>query len=601
MVAVVTVGAVGAVVAGAGGCGGSDAPSGSPPPTGGATRAILEADLIQLDGDRLYAMSQSGTVSIVDVSRPAALRLLGQARLPGEPFEMYRRGDYLITMSNRARDANGLPSYVSPPTGTAADGTDDGAGAMVIALDVRDPTAIRTGATFAVPGEIADSRIVGDVLYLATYENAVCFGCGAGPRTVVSTFDVTRPLALRAVDRLDFASTAPDGYNLPWGSHWKRSIVVGSGRLYVGGHADVDPQDFGSEAEGIVDVVDISDPRGRLRRGAHLTIAGAILSRWQLDERAGVLRVVSQLGAGRTGNGLAAPVAETFRIVDTATFVPLGRLQLTLPRPEGLRTVRFDGTRAYAITYNQTDPLFVLDFADPTRPRQRGELFMPGFMYHLEPHGDRVLGLGIDRADPEGSLNVSLFDVADADHPRLLARVGFGPAGIGEDFQILNSEISEDQDRIQKSFRVLSGGLVVVPFSGLQPYGVTGECANPGGGVQLVQWSGDELQRRALLPLPGNPRRALEKDDALLALSDSTLRSFSRASLDVPRPLSELTIGECVARDASGGWGGGGWEGDYYQACSAGGSPRALGPLVLVTLALGLRRRRDGAARDRLA
>jgi len=75
-------------------------PQTNTPDTSGA-RAIQEADIIQLDdaAGLLYAMSRSGTVSIVDVATPGQLWLLGQTTLPGEPFEMYRRGDYLIAMS----------------------------------------------------------------------------------------------------------------------------------------------------------------------------------------------------------------------------------------------------------------------------------------------------------------------------------------------------------------------------------------------------------------------------------------------------------------------------------------------------------------------
>src|SRR5204862_2495776 len=141
-------------------------------------------------------------------------------------------------------------------------------------------------------------------------------------------------------------------------------------------------------------------------------------------------------------------------------------------------------------------------------PVQRGELFMPGFMFHLEPHGDRVIGLGIDRTDTRGSLNVSLFDVRDPAAPRLLARVPFATPGITEDYAILNSEVSEDQDRIQKAFHVFSDGLVVVPFGGLHPYSYTGtECDDEGGGVQLISWVSNTLVEHALLPLPGHPRR----------------------------------------------------------------------------------------------
>jgi hypothetical protein len=68
----------------------------------------------------------------------------------------------------------------------------------------------------------------------------------------------------------------------------------------------------------------------------------------------------------------------TFRVDSTQAFVPLGQASIPLPQvQEGLRTVRFDTDRAYAITYNQTDPLFVIDLAEPDHPRQRGDLFMP--------------------------------------------------------------------------------------------------------------------------------------------------------------------------------------------------------------------------------
>ncbi len=583
-----------------GGDDGADDPA--PVDTGGAAeRAIAEADIIQVDGDTLYAMSESGTLSIIDLATPGQLRMLGQSQLPGRPFEMYRRGDYLVTMNNAAVDG----------AGNILDGTStpEDAGALVLAVDVRNPGAITTGAMYGVPGDIADSRIVGDVLYLATYENAQCYQCGPAPRTMVTSFNVRDALAMREIDQVSFESNAPDGYNLPWGQNWKRSIVVTDERLYVGGHADLDPSQLGTTAEGIIDVLDISDPFGDLREGARITVAGAILSRWQVDEEDGVLRVISQIGAGRTGNGLAYPEVETFRIDSTRQFTPLGRMTLQLPYQEGLRTVRFDGDRAYAITYYQTDPMFIIDLADPARPQQRGELYMPGFMYHLEPRGDRVIGLGIDRTDPLGNLNVSLFDVSNPDAPTLLSRASFGTVGITEDYAILNGSVAEDQDRIQKAFRVLDDGVVVVPFSAPQPYWATGTdlCANTGGGVQLVEWSGDTLVRRALLPIPGNPRRAFEHRDHLLTVSDSNVRAFSLAQLDVAQPTGDLVIGTCVPRDSSGygdgGWGGGedwdegGYGDDVYYGCasaSRGGSSAATLLLIGLAVVMVRRRRRQG-------
>ncbi|MGE5185656.1 MAG: beta-propeller domain-containing protein [Acidobacteriota bacterium] len=577
------------------GCGASASSGGAdlaPPMTtssgGDAARAIEEADIIQISDGRLYAMSKSGSVSVIDVSQPGKLALLGQTQVPGQPFEMYLRGDVLLAMANTAVEPTGSYSY-----GTTA--TDPDASAQLLAIDVADPTHLTTNAHLDVPGEIADSRIVGNVLYLATYENAACYGCGTAPRTLVTSFDITDPHAAVQVDQASFQSNAPDSYNLPWGMHWKRSIMVTDQRLYIGGHADVDPASTEVVQEGIIDVLDITDPAGHLGKGARITTAGAILSRWQMDESNGVLRVISQYGAGRTGNGLAMPLVQTFQIASTQSFVPLGQTQLDLPMQEGLRSVRFDGSRAYAITYNQTDPLFVIDVTDPANPQQRGELFMPGFMYYLEPHGDRVIGLGIDRTDPNGSLNVSLFDVSNADDPKLMSRASFAAVGITEDYEILNGEVSEDQDRIQKAFHVFDDGLVVVPFTALQPYYATQTCDNVGGGVQLVQWANDTLSKRALLPLPGNPRRAFEHMGEMVTVSDSNVRSFSLADTATATQDADVVIDTCTP-DSSNGYyypGGGRYGVDEEApayACSA--SRGGAGGFVLVGLALAFSARR---------
>jgi hypothetical protein len=215
---------------------------------------------------------------------------------------------------------------------------------------------------------------------------------------------------------------------------------------------------------------------------------------------------------------------------------------------------------------------------------------MPGFMFYLEPYGSRVIGLGVDRSDPGGSLNVSLFDVSNLDAPRMITRVPFGTADIGEDYQILNYELPEDQDRIQKSFRVFQDGLVTVPFSATASgysYGQS-SCANMSSGVQVVQWSGDTLGKRALLPISGNPRRAFENDGEMLTVSDSNVRSFSLANIATATQTADLVIGTCVADVlpgqtgyAPGNYGVGGASyysgGRYGTACSVGAAGAPAG------------------------
>src|SRR5688572_10327610 len=65
-----------------------------------AARAISEADVLQLSGDRLYALSSFKGLTVVDVSNPAALRLEGTYTAAAEPFEMYVQDGIVFAMFN---------------------------------------------------------------------------------------------------------------------------------------------------------------------------------------------------------------------------------------------------------------------------------------------------------------------------------------------------------------------------------------------------------------------------------------------------------------------------------------------------------------------
>jgi hypothetical protein len=518
-----------------------------------AGRLISEADIVQLDHEQnyVYAISKSGGLSIVDASQPRTLKLLGGTQLGGVPFEMYRRGNVLLTMSNYGINAAG--AVAGPvPNGQAPTLAPPDHSAVISAVDVGNPANVHTLKTLAVPGEIADSRVVGTILYLATFENGQCYSCASTLRTVVTTFDIADPLAPKQIDQVAF--NGPDSgvaYGGGWATPWKRSIVATTERLYVGGLA---ANATTSTDEGVIEVLDITDPNGHLVRGAKIATSGPIMSRWQMDEHDGVLRVISQRGAGRTQNGEKFPDVDTFRIESTKSFLRVGHTTMTLPRQEGLKTVRFDGPRAYAITFFQGDPLFTIDLSDAANPTQRGQVEMPGWVYHLEPRGDRLIGLGLDRRDGTGNLNVSLFDVADLASPHLLVRQSFGPTGYAfSDAQIANGVLAEDQDRIQKAFRIFDDGLIAIPFTGSSYYS-GGACA-VGSGVQLMEWSRTSLVKRGLLPVAGNPRRAIRRDSGqsqeLIAVSDSNVTSFDIVQRSAATQTADVVIGTCVPRPST--------------------------------------------------
>ena len=90
---------------------------------------------------------------------------------------------------------------------------------------------------------------------------------------------------------------------------------------------------------------------------------------------------------------------------------------------EALYGVRFFGERAYLVTFEQIDPLYVVDLSTPEDPMIAGELEIPGFSDFLHPVNDHLL-LGLGREDSR--VKLELFDIEDISQPVSRSRVLLG-------------------------------------------------------------------------------------------------------------------------------------------------------------------------------
>jgi Beta propeller domain len=89
--------------------------------------------------------------------------------------------------------------------------------------------------------------------------------------------------------------------------------------------------------------------------------------------------------------------------------------------------VRFFDNISYVVTFERTDPFYVLDLSDPEEPKILGELEIPGFSEFMHPINDDnsiLVTIGQD-ADDEGmalGFQVSIFDSTDPTNPTLMDR-----------------------------------------------------------------------------------------------------------------------------------------------------------------------------------
>lgn len=193
---------------------------------------------------------------------------------------------------------------------------------------------------------------------------------------------------------------------------------------------------------------------GRVAPSASGGVPGSVLDQFSMDEEGDLFRVAttdSDFRQATTTNGV-------YVLSRSGPFLRrVGELAGLAPG-ETIQSVRFEGDRGYMVTFRFVDPVFTLDLSDPARPRQVGELKIPGFSSYLHPL-DRDHLLTIGRAgDASGrlfGLELKLFDVADMARPRVLHSLSPG-TGLGD------SEAAWDH----RAFTYFaSRGLLAIPFS----------------------------------------------------------------------------------------------------------------------------------------
>jgi len=430
---------------------------------------VDEADIVKTDGERIF-MIVDGALRIALVE-PGGVRMAGTLQLSDWwPSQMLLSGDRLLLIGP-SWDNSPVPLGGFAPSYSAAV-------TRIVQVDVSDPSTPTIDRTLLLDGSYVDSRMVDGVARVAINSSPVGFDWaypeGSGLRAEqlaiqknrdivrASTLDNWLPYYVLTDERtgrtsegrlLDCSTVmAPNDFagldtlsiltfDLNSGiDDWASAGVVASGStLYAtADHVYVATQrwvnwsvlteaDVRNESDGFttqIHMFDTSQP-GNPRYLGGGEVKGFLLNQFSMDEYNDVLRVASTTApSGWWWSGTSESLVSTLRLKG-------GELQQAgqvagFGQGEQIYSVRFIDDAGYVVTFRQTDPLYVIDLADPTAPRVAGELKILGYSAYLHPVGDGLL-LGIGQnADEEGrttGTQFSLFDVSDPENPTRIDQV----------------------------------------------------------------------------------------------------------------------------------------------------------------------------------
>ncbi|MCA0968996.1 beta-propeller domain-containing protein [Halobacillus litoralis] len=266
-------------------------------------------------------------------------------------------------------------------------------------------------------------------------------------------------------------------------------------------------------------------------------VPGRVLNQFSMDERNDVFSI-----ATTTGDSWSDEVSSKNHLFTyDLSLQPLGSVE-GLAEGERIYSARFIEDRAYLVTFEQVDPLFVIDLKDPQNPTVLGELKIPGFSNYLHPLGDhQVLGFGrqtelVDHpngGDPmvrTTGLKVSLFNIEDVENP------------VEEDSMVLgdygHSELNYNHKALYMHPERDLFGLPIQMmneedgswFSG----GYLFEVNNENGLQEKAQFQMNDNQEH---PWRYSLQRMISVGDDLYAFSDQNMKAFDLSNMEMIQEL----------------------------------------------------------------
>lgn len=526
--------------------------------TGTVANTVVESDIWKVAGNRVYFFNQLRGLQVLDVSKPDAPQLLGTLRMPAAGEDLYLLDENHVAVLKKGEAPFSIyggvinfgsvlttPISVSGGTLTLTGGTVTLNGGVAMAASAEASSAITSSiqasqknelviadvsagaptqvATVEFTGSLQESRLVGHILYVAAGTNqtdAVSNSSTYGTR--ITAFDVSDPTNPVERESVFF----PGWSNVVTAT--PETILITTNNWTSGN---------------VVNIVDIAAGDGTLKVGGSVQTTGYIQDKFKLNVENGVLTTVSQVWNRWFANGSdpnlgtvrSGTEVETFSLKDPANPQALG--SLLVGEGETVRATRFDQGRVYVVTFEQVDPLHIVDLSDPANPTLSGVVQAPGFSTYIEPLGDRLVTIGLVNWQPA----VSLFDVADPAQPKLLQQLTL----TGKNSGWSGSEAVWNE----KAFKVLpEQNLILLPVSGMDF-----EATDTWGGeyfsrVQLIDLFTDKLVKRGAITSGFSPRRADVVNDRIVAISPGKLVTVNAVNRDKPTVTAEVELAWSVDR-----------------------------------------------------
>ncbi len=399
---------------------------------------VDEADIVKTDGEYIYYVSNSK----VYIIKANELKIISEIEIKDKkeqfsPNEIYINKDKLIILGNSSEyeenkteqaSTEKLREYVSVSSNHMA---------KAIVYDISNKEVPKQQREVGLDGYYQNSRMIGENIYFISTKRAYYYE-GYKEDEILprlkDTVMTNEEKTIKCTDIAYFKGSESNSYMLVAGFNINNNEEANI-ESFFGANDTI----YASEknlyiAETIYEKNNYENTKTKIYKfnlnnsqiglQCQGEIKGNLNDQFSMDEYEGKLRIATTDGYDKKSENQLYILDENLK--------EIGKIE-NMAKGEKIYSVRFIGKTGYIVTFEQIDPLFVIDLSNPTAPVVKGELKIPGYSSYMHPYDEtHIIGIGHNTKSngyggvTDANMKMSMFDVSNLENPKEIFNIDIG-------------------------------------------------------------------------------------------------------------------------------------------------------------------------------
>lgn len=399
---------------------------------------VDEGDIIKTDGDRIYRISYNSLIVVEVNGAEMTIVLNDQLDTQNDDSsytyyrDLYLTDDYLVVIGQRY-------DYVLYTLEGEEVIYSDALywyywGIPQTVVQLYDIQTLEKADTIEISGNYLTTRLIDQTLYVISNHDIYLYEDAVDPRptlivndtsttpeytdikyipdSTLQTFTVITSVQLNEDVRADMDVYLGTAY-------WGNIYVSHEGIYFATNTYYYDELEDMWYNQGLVMSYLFAED-GSVYFGGKAEYEGYVLNQFAMDRYENYFRMVTTDGWGESVKNRLYVFEHTTNEEGANILSPVAVLDEGIGKPnERVQSARFNGDMVTVVTFEQTDPLYIIDLTDPENPVITSEIEVTGFGTYQYPWGDDyLLVIGYETNDNGNiiGIKVSFFDTSDRDN-----------------------------------------------------------------------------------------------------------------------------------------------------------------------------------------